>query len=210
MHSFFTVEGSAVAASPRLRTLEGLGDTPSALGRAALVLIDCQNTYREGVMELVGVEPALKEAAELLRRARDAGRPVIHVQQIGEPGGPYDIAAPIGQLADVVAPRDGEPVVTKEYPNSFVETDLDARLKDLGVTDLVLVGFMTHMCVNSTARGAYNLGYAVTVVDRATATRSLQGPDGSVVPAEVLHRASLTALSDLFAAVVPGAADIPD
>jgi nicotinamidase-related amidase len=66
------------------------------------------------------------------------------------------------------------------------------------------------MCVNSTARGAFSLGYAPTVVAAATATRSLAGPDGQAVPAAALQAASLAGLADLVAVVVPGTADIPD
>ena len=75
---------------------------------------------------------------------------------------------------------------------------------------LVLAGFMTHMCVNSTARGAFNLGYAPTVVAAATATRALPGVDGDPVPASMLHSASLAAIADLFAVVVARTSDIPD
>ena len=69
---------------------------------------------------------------------------------------------------------------------------------------------MTHMCVNSTARGAFNLGYAPTVVAAATATRSLPGVGGEPVPAAVMHSASLAAIADLFAVVVPDGSGIPD
>ena len=69
---------------------------------------------------------------------------------------------------------------------------------------------MTHMCVNSTARGAFNLGYAPTVVAAAAATRSLPSVDGSPVSAHDLHVASLTAIADLFAIVVPDAGAVPD
>ncbi|OPX06136.1 isochorismatase family protein, partial [Mycobacterium sp. AT1] len=69
---------------------------------------------------------------------------------------------------------------------------------------------MTHMCVNSTARGAFNAGYAPTVVAAATATRSLPGVGGEPVTASTLQSASLAALSDLFAVVVRDGADIPD
>jgi nicotinamidase-related amidase len=69
---------------------------------------------------------------------------------------------------------------------------------------------MTHMCVNSTARGAFNLGYAPTVVAAATATRSLPGVGGETVSAAALQSASLAGLADLFAVVVPGSANIPD
>lgn len=97
----------------------------------------------------------------------------------------------------------------KNYPNSFVATDLDAKLTAGSAQNLVIAGFMTHMCVNSTARGAFNLGYAPTVVAAATATRALPGVAGGEVPAENLQAASLAALSDLFAVVVRGVESIP-
>ncbi|MEH3116244.1 MAG: cysteine hydrolase family protein [Methylorubrum populi] len=191
-----------------LRSLSGLPPEPAALAGSALVLIDLQNTYREGVMRLDGVEPAIREAKTLLERARDAGIPVFHVRHDAGPGSPYDLTAAIGQISDEVAPREGEAVVTKTYPSSFVGTDLQARLEAAGVKDVILAGFMTHMCVNSTARGAFNLGFRPTVVASATATRALPGPDGATVPAAALQAASLAALSDLFAVVAPDAAAI--
>ncbi|SEO80012.1 Nicotinamidase-related amidase [Methylobacterium sp. UNC300MFChir4.1] len=193
-----------------LRGLSGLSPAPAPLRGSALVMIDLQQTYREGVMRLDGVEPALREAAALLRRARDAGIPVIHVRHDAGPGSPYDVTAPIGQISPEVAPQGDEPVITKAYPSSFVGTDLQARLEQAGVKDVVLAGFMTHMCVNSTARSAFNLGFRPTVVAAATATRDLPGPDGAVVPAAQLQAASLAALGDLFAVVARGQGDIPD
>lgn len=195
---------------PTLRTLEDMPSTPPPLRDSALVLVDCQNTYTYGVMELDGVQAALEEAATLLDRARTAGIPVIHIQHNGGPGSPYDITAEVGAIVDSVAPRDGEPVVVKQFPNSFVQTDLDERLKAVGTTNLVLAGFMTHMCINSTARGGFSLGYAPTVVASATATRPLPGVDGGTVPAAALQSASLAALSDLFAVVIPDSAAVPD
>ena len=194
-----------MTAPTTLRDLMGLGHQPCTLQDAALVMIDCQNTYREGIMQLTGVEPALKEARRVLDRARALGRPVIHIQHDAGPGTPYDVRADIGRIADIVAPQNGETVITKGYPNSFVQTSLDEELKRLGVKNLVLVGFMTHMCVNSTARGAFNLGYAPTVVASATATRDLPLPDGSVVRADALQPASIATMRDLFAAIAPTA-----
>lgn len=199
-----------MTASTSLRQLSGLPSAPSPLSESALILVDAQNTYRSGVMQLSGVEPALDACARLLARARALKVPVIHIQHDSGPGTPYDVRNEIGAIADKVAPVDGEAVVVKNYPNAFLNTDLDARLKSLGVSKVVIAGFMTHMCINSTGRGAFNLGYGVSVPASATATRSLTGPDGQVVPAEVLQTAALTALGDLFAVVVPDVADIPD
>jgi nicotinamidase-related amidase len=184
-------------ARPTLRSLLALPDTPAPFSKSALILIDCQNTYREGIMQLEGVEPALKECATLLTRARAAGAPVIHIRHDAGPGSPYDVRARIGAIADIVAPAAGETVITKTYPSSFEQTNL------------VLAGFMTHVCVNSTARAAFNHGYRPTVVGNATATRALPNPLGGTVPAAVVHSGALTELADMFAIVVPSESAVP-
>lgn len=195
---------------PTLRGLMGLGDTPAPLADSALVMIDCQNTYRRGVMQLAGVEEAVSEASDLLARARRAGSPVIHVMHDAGEGSPYDVRAEIGQISGEVAPKDDEPVIVKNFPNAFVETDLLEQLRDLTPTqDLVFAGFMTHMCVNSTARGAFSNGFRPSVVASATATRDLPGSDGSVVPASAVQQASLASLSDLFGVVVDSPGSFP-
>ncbi len=192
--------------SATLRALAGLPAEPVTLADSALVLIDCQNTYTRGPMELVGVEAALDRAAELLDRARSAGIPIVHIQHDDGEGGLYDVRGESGAIVERVAPREGEAVVVKNYPNAFVATDLHERLTG-GPQNLLLAGFMTHMCVNSTARGAFNLGYAPTIVASATATRSLPGLGGEV-SAEALQAASLAGVADLFAIVVPDVGDL--
>ncbi|HEX8417262.1 MAG TPA: cysteine hydrolase family protein [Methylobacterium sp.] len=193
-----------------LRDVSGLSPEPASLTGSALVMIDLQNTYREGVMRLEGVEPALAAARELLGRARAAGLPIIHVQHDAGPGSPYDVGAPIGAISDEVAPQGDEPVIVKNFPNAFAGTDLQARLDAAGVKDVILAGFMTHMCINSTARGAFTLGYRPTVVASATATRALPGADGTIIPAAALQAASLATLGDLFAVIAPGVGGIKE
>ena len=195
-------------ASPALRDLVGLGQEPAQLQGSALIMIDLQNTYRQGVMQLSGVEPAIAEAANLLEMARDLKVPVFHIQHDGGAGSPYDVNADIGAIADEVAPMAGEPVITKHYPNSFVQTDLDERLKAFGIQNIVLAGFMTHMCINSTAHGGFNLGYAPTVVASATATRALTGANGLVLSAQQVHDAAIASTRDLYAAIVDRVSDL--
>lgn len=195
--------------SPTLRELTGLPASPAGLRESVLVMIDVQNTYTRGVMALEDVEPAIDEAATLLDRARGAGIPIVHVQHDAGEGSPYDVRAEIGAIVDRVAPREGEHRIVKNFPNAFVGTDLDEHLRARGAQNLVIAGFMTHMCVNSTARAAFNAGFASTVVAGATATRALPGPDGPVA-ASALQSASLAALADVFAVVVPDSRAVPD
>lgn len=127
---------------PTLRELAGLPAAPARLADSTLVLIDCQNTYTQGIMELEGVQAALEQTAELLDRARSAGIPIIHIQHSDGPGSLYDIEGESGAIVASVAPREGEPVVVKQFPNSFVKTDLDDRLKGHNASNLVLAGFI--------------------------------------------------------------------
>jgi len=194
--------------STTLRDVVGLGHHPTSLKDAALIMIDCQNTYRRGLMQLDGVENAIVEAKRLLEKARDLKIPVIHIQHDGGAGSPYDVRAEIGMISSEVAPITGEAIITKNYPNSFIQTELDAQLKALGVTNIVLAGFMTHMCINSTAHGGFNLGYAPTIVASATATRALSQADGSIVSAAAVHAVSLASTRDLYAVVVDSVEDL--
>ncbi len=184
-----------------LRAVVGLSDKPAQIENSALIMIDCQNTYTRGVMKLTGIDEALLEAEKLLNIAREKNIPIFHVRHDGGEGSPYDINADIGAFIEQVAPQSGEAIITKHYPNSFIQTDLDAQLKAKGVQDIVLAGFMTHMCINSTAHGAFNLGYQPTVVASATATRSLEGVNGEIISAADIQASAIASTRDLYAAI---------
>ncbi|MGW1814634.1 cysteine hydrolase family protein [Streptomyces sp. NPDC002125] len=185
-----------------LRRLNGLDDTPAKLAASTLVLVDYQNTYTTGVMELDGWQPALEAAAELLAQARQEGTKVIHVINDGGEGTPYDIRAEIGRIHAAVAPADGETVVVKKAPDAFVGTDLGRHVDDAGNSDLVIAGFMTHMCVAFTAQGAFLRGNRPTVVADACATRALPVV-GTELDARQVHYSALATIADLYGVVVP-------
>jgi nicotinamidase-related amidase len=190
-----------------LRTLNDLPAEPASLASSTLILVDYQNTYTRGVMELDGWKPALKAAAQLLERARAAGSTVIHVINDGGEGTPYDIRADIGSIHDDVAPVDGEAVVVKSAPNAFVGTNLGDLVDAAGNAEVVIAGFMTHMCVTFTAEGAFLRGNKPTVVAEASATRSIPAVNGAVT-AQELHRSALATIGDLYAVVVGSQADL--
>ncbi|MFF0741201.1 cysteine hydrolase family protein [Streptomyces sp. NPDC004111] len=187
-----------------LRALNGFDETPATLADSTLILVDYQNTYTRGVMELDGWRAALDAAAELLGRARAAGAKVVHVINDGGEGTPYDIRAEIGRIHPAVAPVEGEPVVVKTVPNGFVDTELGDRVDEAGNQDVVIAGFMTHMCVQFTAQGAFLRGNRPTVVADASATRPLPVATlAGELPAEQVHHAALATVADLYGVVVP-------
>jgi nicotinamidase-related amidase len=195
-------------ASKTLRDIVGLGQETAHLSKSALIMIDLQNTYRSGPMQLSGVEEAMIEAKKLLDMARALKIPIFHIQHDAGPGSPYDTQAETGAICKEVAAIDGESVITKNYPNAFFNTDLDQQLKAANIKSIILAGFMTHMCVNSTAHGGFNLGYAVTVVASATATRALQAANGKVLGAQEVHDGAIASTRDLYAAIADTVAEV--
>ena len=186
-----------------LLQLAGADLTPPALAETAVVVIDAQREYVDGGLPLPGVEAALGNIAALLAAARAAGAPVVHVRHRGRPGGGlFDPETSAFGFAPQAADLPGETVVDKGLPNGFAGTTLKDVLDATGRKRLALAGFMTHMCVSSTARAALDLGFSTVVLSDATATRDLPAPGGNgIVPAAALHEAELAALADRFAIV---------
>jgi len=187
-----------------LLELAGVTLGPPPAEGSALILIDAQREYVDGLLALPGVKPALDALAVALERARSAGVPVVHVVHRGKPGGPFDPQREGAAIAAEATPAAGEAVVEKTLPNAFTGTQLQALLDERRVVAPVFAGFMTHLCVSSSTRAALELGYQPRVVHDACATRALSDVSG-VVPADLVHRASLAALADRFAGVVAAA-----
>ena len=125
-------------------------------------------------------------------------------QENGKAGGAlFDPDGPMVHFIAGCAPAAGETVVVKSLPNAFAKTDLDAELKAIGRTNLIVTGFMAHMCVSATSRAALDLGYRPTVVAEATATRDLPDGQGGVIDAATVKRVALAELADRFACLVP-------
>jgi nicotinamidase-related amidase len=170
----------------------------------ALLIIDLQNDYFPGgAMELEGADAAGEKARAVLARFRKEKRPVIHVRHLSvRPGATFFIPGTKG--ADIhasVRPQGAEAIVEKNFPNSFRATGLQALLEKQGVKNLVVAGMMTHMCVDATVRHAADLGYKVTLLADACATRA-QSFGGETIPARQVHGAFLAALNGFYAKVV--------
>jgi nicotinamidase-related amidase len=195
---------NALGQPQTLFALAGFEPTLPELSRATLVLIDYQNEYLQGPVALPGARDAVRNAVALLQRARAAHAKIVHVAHKGERGGLFDRDHSRGQFIDPLAPAAGEIVVEKPRPNAFSGTALADLIEPPG--PLVVIGFMTHMCVSASVRAALDLGYTVSVAADACATRALPKPGGGVVSAETLHDAELAALADRYAGVFPTAA----
>lgn len=171
------------------------------MNKRAVVVIDLQNEYLPtGKLPLTGIEAAVDNAARVIADARASGLPVIHVRHEFVHGEiPAFVPGSDGvAIQPAVAPLDGEPVIVKNYPNAFRETQLKRMLDERDVQDVVVVGAMSHMCVDAGVRAAADLGYSVTVIHDACATLDLEF-GGVTVPAAQVHAAMMASLGFAYA-----------
>lgn len=170
---------------------------------SALLLIDLQNDYFPGgAMELVGILQAAERGRLLLTEFRRRGRLVVHIQHIAiRPNAAFLLPGTHGaQIHHMVRPLVTEIVLHKNYPNSFRGTALLNVLKTMQVSELVIAGMTTHMCIDSTARAAFDLGFKLKVASDACATRNLTF-SGLTVKAADVQLAYMSALNGIFSEV---------
>ncbi|WP_298991236.1 cysteine hydrolase family protein [uncultured Pseudokineococcus sp.] len=175
-----------------------LGD----LDRTALVVVDVQRGFEDPSWGAPGPEH-LGHVLALLDAWRAAGRPVVLVRHDSTtPGSPLAPGQPGNDLVDGVdGPHDL--LVVKSVNSAFHgEPDLDAWLRAEAVDGLVVCGTTTNHCCETTARVGGNLGHRVLFALDATSTFARTGPDGTVLTAEELMRATATNLHGEFATVV--------
>ena len=174
------------------------------MSKTALVLVDIQNDYFEGGLWPVHkMQEVSENAARLLQNARDKGDTIIHVRhEFPTDDAPFfRPGSPGAQIHESVAPAEGEPVILKHRPNSFHNTSLHEDLTAKGITDVIVCGAMSQMCIDATARAAVDFGYAVTVVEDACGAKE-QVFDGQEIPAPQVHAAFMAPLSGSYARVV--------
>jgi nicotinamidase-related amidase len=176
-----------------------------AMDKSALIVIDAQQEYFAplGKVVLPHGPAAAEKIAGTLAWARGQNVPVIHVVHESRKPNPATFApgSPTLAIHDLAKPVDGEPILTKHLPGSFTGTTLEQLLREQGIERVILSGFMTQMCVDTTARQAAHLGFKVTVLSDATAAMDVKGPDGAVIPAADVHRTHLGSLNGFLAEV---------
>lgn len=155
------------------------------LDSTVLILIDIQDFYFPGgTVELVEPEKAGEQAKQLLSYFRENDGLVVHVRHDFQPG---------GDIHRLVAPIDGEKVISKKEVSCFNGTDMNDYLQANNINEVVLVGMQTHMCLEGGTRAAYDLGYNCTVIHDACATRNLKFGE-TIVKAADVHASTLSTL----------------
>jgi len=170
----------------------------------ALLIIDIQNDYFEGGKNtLKNSLEASERAKKILEKFRNEKLPVIHIQHVSSrPNATFFLPNTQGvKIHPNVQPLEGETIITKNVPNSFINTDLQDTLKKLKVDELIICGMMTHMCVDATTRAAKDLGYTCILIGDACATCDLE-INGEKIQAKQVQNSFLAALSYYYATVI--------
>jgi nicotinamidase-related amidase len=161
--------------------------------KRALIIVDVQEFYfPNGFSPLVEPEKASGKASEVLNSFRENEELIVHVKHATK----KDSAIHVD-----VSPEQGEQVVTKRFANSYRETELLDFLHQNEVTEVVICGMMTHMCVEATARASADFGFKVIVLDDACATKDIiYGND--TVPAAEVHLSTLGSIDRYYGKVM--------
>ena len=174
------------------------------MSKSALLVIDLQNEYLPtGKLPLVNIELAAQNAAKVIAKAREQGTMVIHVQHVFAHG-EFPAFEPNShgiEFQNSVKPKAEETIIVKNYVNAFLNTDLKQVLDSNGVTELVVMGAMSHMCVDAVVRAASDFGYQVKVIHDACATLDLEF-NGVRVPAAHVHATLMAAFEFAYAQVI--------
>ena len=169
-----------------------------------LIIVDVQNDYFPGgSMELVAMDEAANYCQLLLQEFRAVQMGVFHVQHLStRPGASFFVPdTPGADIHHSLQPMAGEAHIVKHFPSAFRDTDLHELLQLSGIDELVICGAMSHMCIDTTVRAAFDLGYQCRVVADACATRDLEF-NGRQVAASDVQAAFMAALSMPFAQVL--------
>ena len=172
--------------------------------KTALILIDIQNDYFDkGTMTLVGSEKASLNAKKILDKFRDENKNIIHIQHIAiRPDATFFLQDTVGaEIYDIVKPLENEKIITKNFPNSFRETRLLKYLNIKRITDVIICGMMTHLCIDATTRAANDYGFNCTLIGDACATKDLKF-NGEILKAEYVHKSFLAALNGFYSRVI--------
>ena len=163
----------------------------------ALIVIDVQEEYFGGLLP-IGYPPreeSLGRIGAAMDHASSTGVPVVVVRHIGEPGGAtFQPGTPTQALRPEIAARPSDHIIDKHLPGSFTGTDLEPWLRERGIEHITIVGYMTNVCCDTTARQALHMGMSAAIIHDAVGVPAMPAVDGGVVDPETLQRAALAPL----------------
>lgn len=158
----------------------------------ALIIIDVQYFYFPGgALPLNNPGETAENIKKVLTKFRSVGKQVVHIRHNSKKG---------GEIYKLLAPLKNEKVISKNFANSFKDTDLLSYLRENGISRLVVTGMQTHMCVEATVRAASDYGFKCIVISDGCTTRDLKF-NGKVTRAGDVQNSTLSTLSGTYAEI---------
>ena len=172
--------------------------------KRALLVIDVQNEYFTGKLPVTYPANSLPNILRAMDEAKKAGVPVVVIQHAApQPDSSvFRRGSREWELLPDIAQRPHDALIHKSLPGSFTGTDLEPWLRSRGIDTVVISGYMTQMCCDTTSRQACHMGMNVEFLSDATGTLAFENEAGKVT-AEELHRAILVTQQLRFAKVLP-------
>ncbi|WP_167957563.1 cysteine hydrolase family protein [Anaerosporobacter faecicola] len=169
--------------------------------KRVLLIIDVQYEYLDGGLPIVDSDQSLPRIHQSIQIAKEHDIPVVLIQHLCPPGQLFGEGGHTADLEETLLTLPHDQIIQKRKPSSFSDTTLESYLKEIGCDTVVIAGYMTHMCCDSTARDAYHMGYDVEFLSDATGTINLTSPQGTV-DAHLLHDTVLAIQSSMFSTVL--------
>lgn len=171
--------------------------------KRALLVIDVQNEYFTGQLPVTYPEGSMANILKAINAAQDNSIPVVVIQHTApqENSKTFRKGTEGWKLHPEISAESYDHLVEKNLPGSFTGTDLEQWLRERGIDTLVITGYMTQMCCDTTARQAAHLGFAVEFLSDATGTLQISNYAGTVT-AEELHKAILVTQAMRFSKVM--------
>lgn len=171
--------------------------------KRALLVIDVQNEYFTGKLPVTYPSGSLDNITRAIKAAHTNNIPVIVIQHTApqKDSKTFRKGTKEWELHPQIAGEKYDHIIEKTLPGSFTGTDLEAWLRERNIDTLVIAGYMTQMCCDTTARQAVHLGFSVEFLSDATGTLQISNYAGTVT-AEELHKAILVTQAMRFSEVL--------
>lgn len=171
--------------------------------KRALLVIDVQNEYFTGKLPVTYPEGSFENIIKVMDFANENNIPVLLIQHTnpGKDSATFKKGTEEHRIHDEVLKRGYAKIIEKKLPGSFTGTELESWLKENDIDTLVISGYMTQMCCDTTARQAIHIGFNVEFLSDATGTLDISNSAGEI-SAEELHKAILITQAMRFSKVM--------
>ncbi|WP_459481487.1 cysteine hydrolase family protein [Clostridium saccharoperbutylacetonicum] len=169
--------------------------------KKALLVIDVQNEYFTGKLKVTYPSNSLDNILKVMDYAKENNMITIIVQHTGSDGNTFIRTSNEWEIHPNILEKSCDYIIEKTKPSSFYKTNLEEILIKEDIDEVIISGYMTQMCCDTTARDAFHKGYNVKFLSDATGTIDVSNDVGTI-SSEDLHKATLIAQSLRFSKVI--------